>query len=77
MLQLRAYNWIETTVVGKERGKAEMTAYMQSAVQLDVGMDVLPDGTVYNAKVILNAKATGPTVTVQNAGHQKSAPPTG
>jgi hypothetical protein len=43
------------------------------AVVLDVGMGVLPDGTIYTAKTVLDAKAKGLTVTVENTGYHKVA----
>jgi hypothetical protein len=43
------------------------------AVLLDVGMGVLPDGTIYTAKTVLSAKAKGLTVTVENSGYRKIA----
>jgi Rieske Fe-S protein len=44
------------------------------AVNLDVAMGVLADGTIYSAKTVLDAKAKGITVTVENSGHRKIAP---
>jgi hypothetical protein len=44
------------------------------AVNLDVTMGVLTDGTIYSAKTVLDAKAKGITVTVENSGHRKIAP---
>jgi hypothetical protein len=44
------------------------------AVNLDVGMGVLADGTIYSAKTVLDAKAKGITVTVENTGHRRIAP---
>lgn len=46
----------------------------QDAVNLDVAMGVLADGTIYSAKTVLDAKAKGITVTVENTGHRKLAP---
>lgn len=37
----------------------------------DVGMGVLPDGTIYTAKTVLYAQAKGLTVTVANTGYRK------
>ena len=42
-------------------------------VSLDVTMSVLPDGTIYAEKSILDAKAKGITVTVENAGYRRIA----
>jgi hypothetical protein len=44
------------------------------AVKLDVAMGVLADGTIYSAKTVLEARAKGITVTVENTGHRKLAP---
>ena len=44
----------------------------EDAVQLDVVMDVLPDGTIYTAKSILKAKAKDLTVTVDNSGYRRT-----
>ena len=43
----------------------------QDAVQLDVAMGVLPDGTIYAARSVLDAKAKDITVTVENSGYRK------
>jgi hypothetical protein len=43
-------------------------------VLLDVGMGVLPDGTIYTARTVLDAKAKGLTVTVENTGYRKTSP---
>ena len=53
-----------------------VSSYLDSAsdpVRLDVGMGVLPDGTIYTAKTVLDAKAKGLTVTVENTGYRKTA----
>ena len=53
-----------------------VSSYLDSPddpVRLDVGMGVLPDGTIYSAKTVLDAKAKGLTVTVENAGYRKAA----
>jgi hypothetical protein len=53
-----------------------VSSYLDSPadpVLLDVGMGVLPDGTIYTAKTVLDAKAKGLTVTVENSGHRKLA----
>lgn len=42
------------------------------AVHLDVGMGVLPDGTIYTEKSTLQAPAEGITVTVENTGYRHS-----
>jgi len=50
-----------------------VSSYLDSAedpVQLDVGMGVLPDGTIYTAKSTLQAPARELTVTVENAGYR-------
>jgi hypothetical protein len=44
------------------------------AVLLDVDMGLLPDGTIYTAKTVLDAKAKDLNVTVENTGHRKVAP---
>ena len=43
------------------------------AITLAVGMGVLPDGTLFPAQNILDAKAKSIRVTVQNAGHRRTA----
>ena len=53
-----------------------VSSYLDSPadpVRLDVGMGVLPDGTIYTAKTVLDAKAKGLTVTVENSGYRKTA----
>jgi len=53
-----------------------VSSYLDSPadpVLLDVGMGVLPDGTIYTAKTVLDAKAKGLTVTVENSGYRKTA----
>lgn len=53
-----------------------VSSYLDSPddpVRLDVGMGVLPDGTIYTAKTVLDAKAKGLTVTVENTGYRKTA----
>ena len=53
-----------------------VSSYLDSPedpVRLDVGMDVLPDGTIYTAKTVLDAKAQDLTVTVENAAYSKIA----
>ena len=53
-----------------------VSSYLDSpddAVRLDVGMGVLPDGTIYTAKSVLEAKAKELTVTVENSGYRKTA----
>lgn len=42
----------------------------QDAVTLAVTMGVLPDGTIYPAQTVLDAKAKGVTVTVDNSGYR-------
>jgi hypothetical protein len=52
-----------------------VSSYLDSPadpVLLDVGMGVLPDGTIYTAKTVLDAKAKGLTVTVENTGYRKT-----
>ena len=54
-----------------------VSSYLDSPadpVLLDVGMGVLPDGTIYTAKTVLDAKAKGLTVTVENTGYRKTGP---
>jgi hypothetical protein len=43
------------------------------AVELKVGMSVLPDGTLFPGQIVLDAKAKGMRVTVQNSGHRRVA----
>ena len=53
-----------------------VSSYLDSPddpVRLDVGMGVLPDGTIYTAKTVLDVKAKGLTVTVENTGYRKTA----
>ncbi len=53
-----------------------VSSYLDSPadpVRLDVGRGVLPDGTIYTAKTVLDAKAKGLTVTVENSGYRKTA----
>ena len=53
-----------------------VSSYLDSPddpVRLDVGMGVLPDGTIYTAKSVLEAKAKELTVTVENSGYRKTA----
>ena len=45
----------------------------EDAVQLDVAMGVLRDGTIYMAKTTLNAKAKEVVVTIENSGHRRVA----
>jgi hypothetical protein len=42
----------------------------KDAIQLDVTMSVLPDGTIYTEKSVLDAAAQGITVTVENSGYR-------
>lgn len=42
-----------------------------NAVQLDVTMGLLADGTIYEAQSVLSAPAEGLTVTVANSGYRK------
>lgn len=46
----------------------------KDAIQLDVTMGLLPDGTIYTQKSVLNAPAKEVTVTVENSGHRHAAP---
>ena len=53
-----------------------VSSYLETtddAVQLDVAMGVLPDGTMYAATTTLNAKAKDVVVTIQNTGHRRIA----
>ena len=43
------------------------------AVTLDVGMAVLPDGTIYTQRTTLEAKSKGMTVIVENTGHRRTS----
>jgi hypothetical protein len=43
------------------------------AITLDVTESVLPDGTIYTARTVLDAKAKDLKVTIENTGHQKRA----
>ena len=43
------------------------------AVQLNVGMGVLPDGTIYTAKTTLQAPAKDLTVVIENTGYRHAA----
>ena len=55
------------------RGVA-VSSYLDSredAVALDVDMASLPDGAVYAAQSVLDAKAKSLRVTVQSSGHRK------
>jgi hypothetical protein len=45
----------------------------EDAVELDVAMGVLPDGTIYTAHTALDAKAKGMRVVVENSGHRRMA----
>jgi hypothetical protein len=54
-----------------------VTSYLDTpadAVNLDVTMGVLADGTIYSARTVLDAKAKGITVTVENSGYRKTTP---
>jgi hypothetical protein len=44
----------------------------EDAVALDVGMGLLPDGTIYTARTTLNAQSKGMTVTIENTGHRRT-----
>jgi hypothetical protein len=44
----------------------------KDAVDLDVRMGVLPDGTIYIARSTLNAPAKDVTVTIENTGYHRS-----
>lgn len=44
----------------------------QDVVTLNVTMGVLPDGTIYAAQSVLDAKSKGVVVTVQNEGYRKA-----
>lgn len=46
----------------------------QDAIVLNVTMSVLPDGTIYAARTVLDAKAKGLNVTVENTGYRRIAP---
>ena len=43
------------------------------AIQLNVGMGVLPDGTIYTAKSTLSAPAKDMTVVIENTGYRHTA----
>ncbi|MGH8863300.1 MAG: hypothetical protein ACREVZ_01410 [Burkholderiales bacterium] len=45
----------------------------EDAVQVDVAMGVLQDGTIYAAKTTLDAKAKEVVVTIENTGHHRVA----
>lgn len=54
----------------------EISSYLESqkdAVQLDVVMDVLPDGTIYTSKTTLNAPAEKITVIIENTDYRRTA----
>lgn len=44
----------------------------KDAVQLDVGMGVLPDGTIYTSQTKLSAPAEDIVVTIENSGYRHS-----
>lgn len=44
------------------------------AIQLNVAMGVLPDGTIYTAKSTLSAPAKDMTVVIENSGYRRRAP---
>ena len=44
----------------------------EDAVQLDVAMGVLPDATIFAAKITLDAKAKDVIVTIENSGHRNT-----
>ena len=53
-----------------------VTSYVDKpddVVQLDVTMGVLPDGTIFAQKTLLNAQSKDITVTVDNSGHHRTA----
>ena len=52
-----------------------VTSYVEDAedaVALDVGMGLLPDGTIYTERTTLDAQSKGMTVTITNAGHRRT-----
>lgn len=58
---------VNTFLVDQETGN-------QDPISMDVTMSVLPDGTIYAQKTVLNAPARNVVVTVENAGYQRLAP---
>jgi len=53
-----------------------VTSYLDSpndAIALNVGLSVLPDGTIYPTRSALNAKAKGINVVVENTGYRRFA----
>ena len=44
----------------------------EDAVQIDVAMGVLPDGTIFTQKTMLDAKSKDIIVVVENAGHHRT-----
>jgi hypothetical protein len=58
---------VSTFLVDQENGN-------QDPISMDVTMSVLPDGTIYAQKTVLNAPARNVVVTVENAGYQRLAP---
>jgi hypothetical protein len=54
-----------------------VASYLDSpddAIAVNVTMSVLPDGTIYAARTVLDAKAKGLNVTVENTGYRRIAP---
>ena len=52
----------------------EVSSYLEAqkdAVQLNVVMDVMPDGTIYTSKTTLNAPAEKITVIIENSDHRR------
>ena len=55
---------------------ANVSSYLDSPedpVTLKATMSVLPDGTIYTARTVLDAKAQDLTVTVENSGYRRTA----
>lgn len=53
----------------------DVTSHLESpedTVRLDVGMNVLPDGTLFAERSTLNAPAKDLTVTVENSGYRRA-----
>jgi len=58
---------VNTFLVDQENGNKD-------PISMDVTMSVLPDGTIYAQKTVLNAPAKSVVVTVENSGYQRLAP---
>ncbi len=58
---------VNTFLVNQENGNKD-------PISMDVTMSVLPDGTIYAQKTVLNAPVKNVVVTVENSGYQRLAP---